>query len=76
MRGQVYVPKEYLLTHGATRDDIASGRGGPGVLAAMSDMRQLARHHLASVRATCGAPSRQEIAPAFLPAALVEQHLR
>lgn len=74
MRGQVYVPKEYLLKYGATRDDIASGRGGPGVAAAMADMRQLAREHLKRTRElrTSIAPV---IVPAFLPTALVGQYL-
>jgi 15-cis-phytoene synthase len=75
MRGQVYVPKEYLLAYGATRDDIASGRGGPGVLSAMADMRQLARHHLARTR-DLRSTIAPEIAPAFLPTSLVETYLR
>lgn len=74
MRGQVYVPKEYLLQHGATRDDVASGRGGPGVNAAMADMRELARRHLQRTR-----DLRQSIAPvivpAFLPTAVVGHYL-
>lgn len=74
MNGQVYVPKEYLLKFGATRDDVASGRGGPGVLAALSEMRQLARHHLERTRALRGTiiPA---IVPAFLPVSLVETYL-
>jgi phytoene synthase len=75
MRGQVYVPKEYLLAYGATRDDIASGRGGPGVLSAMADMRQLARHHLAKTR-ELRETIAPEIVPAFLPTSLVEIYLR
>lgn len=74
MRGQVYVPKDYLAKYGATRDDIASGRGGPGVAAAIAEMRQLARHHL-----QCTRELRDTIAPlaapAFLPVALVDQYL-
>jgi 15-cis-phytoene synthase len=74
VRGQVFVPKEYLIKYGATRDDVVSGRGGPGVLSALSDMRELARGHLARTRELRGtiAPA---IAPAFLPAALVESYL-
>jgi 15-cis-phytoene synthase len=75
MNGQVYVPKEYLLKYGATRDDVASGRGGPGVAAAMADMRQLARYHLDCTRDLRGSISPL-IAPAFLPTALVEQYLK
>jgi phytoene synthase len=75
MRGQVYVPKEYLLKYGATRDDVTSGRGGPGVAAAMSDMRQLARHHLHCTRNLRGSIA-PVMSPAFLPTALVEQYLQ
>jgi 15-cis-phytoene synthase len=74
MRGQVYVPNEYLLKYGATREDVASGRGGPGVAAAMADMRQLARHHLNRTR-ELRTTITPRIAPAFLPAALVDQYL-
>ncbi len=75
MNGQVYVPKEYLLRYGATRDDIASGRGGPGVMSAIRDMRQLARHHLSRTRdlRSSIAPA---VAPAFLPVSLAETYLR
>ncbi|MGL4437648.1 MAG: phytoene/squalene synthase family protein [Bosea sp. (in: a-proteobacteria)] len=75
MRGQVYVPKEFLLKYGATRDDIASGRGGPGVAAAMADMRQLARDHLSLTRELRGSIA-PVITPAFLPTALVDQYLK
>lgn len=74
MRGQVYVPIETLQRYGATRDDVASGRGGPGVLAAIADMRALARSHLEKTRAL-----RDTIAPAlipaFLPVSVVELYL-
>ncbi|MCO4054433.1 MAG: squalene/phytoene synthase family protein [Bosea sp.] len=75
MRGQVYVPKEYLLEHGATREDVVSGRGGHGVLAALRDMRQLAWRHLERTRIIRDTiPAR--VVPAFLPVALVEIYLR
>lgn len=74
MRGQVYVPKEYLLKYGATRDDVVSGRGGPGVNAALRDMRDLARHHLARTRELRDTISAA-IVPAFLPTAVVERYL-
>lgn len=75
MRGQVYVPKELLLKHGATRDDVVSGRGGPGVAAALGDMRALARQHLDHTRSLTHTIS-PTIAPAFLPAAVVESYLQ
>lgn len=74
MRGQVYVPKEYLLKYGATRDDVISGRGGPGVTAALGEMRALARLHLEHTRALRDTIS-PAIAPAFLPTAVVEGYL-
>jgi 15-cis-phytoene synthase len=74
MRGQVYVPKEVLSKYGATRDDVASGRGGPGVFAAMQDMRQLARHHLERTRQLRSSIA-PIIVPAFLPVALSGHYL-
>ncbi|MCX7325715.1 MAG: phytoene/squalene synthase family protein [Hyphomicrobiales bacterium] len=74
MNGQVYIPKEYLLHYGATRDDVASGRGGPGVMAALAEMRRLARHHLEQTRQLRNTIV-PEIAPAFLPVSLVDAYL-
>jgi phytoene synthase len=75
MRGQVYVPAELLGRHGATREDIVSGRGGPAVVSALADMRQFARRHLERTRAL-----RESIAPssipAFLPVGLVDMYLK
>jgi phytoene synthase len=72
--GQVYVPKDVLGRHGVTRDDIVLGRGGPGFRAALVEMRDLARTHLArlhDLRDTI----LPAIAPAFMPAALVPGYL-
>ena len=73
-RGQVFIPRDILERHGVTRDDIVMGRGGPGFLAALADLRALARHHLARFEAQ---PQRipAEIRPAFLPVALVPGYL-
>jgi 15-cis-phytoene synthase len=74
-RGQVYLPGDGLARNGVTREDILSGRGGPGLVAALTEMRTLARDHLqraGGLRATIPAA----IAPAFLPASLVPAHLR
>ncbi len=49
-RGQVYLPKDVLDSHGVTRDDLVSGRGGPGLHGALSDLRAVARKHLAAYR--------------------------
>ena len=73
--GQVYLPADLLAKNGVTREDIVSGRGGPGLLRACTDLRALARRHLKAWQA-----GRDTIAPAarpaFLPAALVEGYLR
>ena len=73
-RGQVFIPRDILERHGVTREDIVMGRGGPGFLAAVADLRALARHHLKrfeDLRRTVPAEAR----PAFLPVALVPGYL-
>ncbi len=70
-RGQVYLPADILGACGVTREDIVSGRGGPGLLHACADLRALARRHLAAYRAERGA-IEAVARPAFLPVALVE----
>lgn len=74
-RGQVYLPLDRLSAAGVTRDDIVSGRGGPGVNAVLSDLRASARHHLSLFRSQNHA-LRTEAGTAFLPLALVERYLR
>ncbi|MDR7038413.1 phytoene synthase [Methylobacterium sp. BE186] len=72
--GQVYLPADILREHGVTREDIVTGRGGPGLAGAARDLRALARRHLAAYEA-----ARPTISPAaqaaFLPVALVEPYL-
>ncbi|KQO70416.1 MULTISPECIES: phytoene/squalene synthase family protein [unclassified Methylobacterium] len=72
--GQVYLPADILKTYGVTREDVVTGRGGPGLVHACADLRALARRHLAAYAA-----ARGTIAPAaraaFLPVALVEPYL-
>jgi phytoene synthase len=72
-RGQVFVPAEVLARHGAKRTDILAGRASPAVLAALAEMRALARKHLAAARAH---DISREAAPAFLPAALTGLYLK
>lgn len=74
-RGQLYIPRDMLERHGVTRDDVVLGRGGPGFVAALADMRALARSHLAetdALRSSVPAAVR----PALLPLALARQDLR
>ena len=63
-----------LERHGVTRDDVVLGRGGPGFVAALGDMRALARRHLARV-AELRTTITPAIRPAFLPLALVPDYL-
>jgi phytoene synthase len=72
--GQLYVPKDILERHGVTRDDVVLGRGGPGFRAALADMRDVVRTHLARLR-DLHDTIPPAIAPAFLPTAVVPGYL-
>jgi phytoene synthase len=73
--GQVYLPKDILDRHGVVREDIVTGRGGPGLLGALADMRAVARRHLDQARRLKGSVPAA-VRPAFQPLALVEPSLR
>ena len=73
-QGRLYIPADVLDRFGVSRDDVVLGRGGPGLLAALAEMRGLARCHLDQARALRGTV-RPKIAPAFVPVALVEGYL-
>ncbi|MCP8939337.1 squalene/phytoene synthase family protein [Alsobacter sp. SYSU M60028] len=73
-RGQVYLPADLMARHGVGREDIVSGRDSEGLRAALSELRDLARHHLDETRARIR-ETPAEIAPAFLPVALVSSYL-
>lgn len=74
-RGQVFIPAEVMARHGARREDILHGRSTPHVVAAIREMRDLARRHLETARARKGT-IRREIDPAFLPVALCDLYLK
>jgi phytoene synthase len=74
-RGQVYLPGDILARHAVVRDDIISGRGGPGLRSAMADLRAIARRHHSLAR-TLHAAVPPQVRPAFKPLALVEPSLR
>ncbi|WP_375461597.1 phytoene/squalene synthase family protein [uncultured Enterovirga sp.] len=73
-QGRLYLPRDLLDRHGVTRDDIVLGRGGPGVVTVLADLRERARTHLATAR-SLQAALPAAIRPAFLPAALVASDL-
>lgn len=74
-RGQVYLPADLLSRNGVTREDIVRGRGGPGLIYSLKEMRALARIHLRKLN-DLSATVPAAIRPAFLPVALVEPYLR
>jgi phytoene synthase len=74
-RGQVYLPQDILERHGVVRDDIVSGRGGPGLASALADLRAVARRHLAQVE-TLRSTITPAAEPAYRPLALVEPYLK
>jgi 15-cis-phytoene synthase len=74
-RGQLYVPLEILERHGAKPEDVFAGRAGPGISAALAEMRRIARSHYdAYAQAARTIPPAP--APAFLPLALVPLYLK
>jgi phytoene synthase len=73
-RRQLYVPEELLKRHGAQAYDIFAGRTSPGLNAALADLRDLARRHLAAARENLSTLPVETL-PAFLPVALVRPAL-
>ena len=74
-RGRVYAPGDVLTQHGVGAGDILAGTASPGLLAALAQMRMLARSHLAKARGhLVGATAASR--PAFAKLALVEPTLR
>ncbi len=73
--GFAEVPDEIFARHGAGQRDSGAQSLAEAIPAALSDLRQLARRHLAAIR-----EGRRDIdergAPAFLPVNLVEPLLR
>jgi len=69
-RGQLYLPRDLLEQHGIVRQDIDARQATAGLLAALSEMRQQARRHLAELDEWRSLVP-PEASPAFLPVALV-----
>ncbi len=73
--GQIYVPVESLAAHGVGEGDFRAGKVSPGVLAALADLRNLARDHLRKFDVLAGG-SRTKAACIFLPVRLCHAYLR
>lgn len=75
VRGQVFVPVEILQVQGADLDDLVAGRPTPAVMAALADLRAVARSHLDIFDARLHSlPNKSR--PAFLATSLCEPYLR
>jgi 15-cis-phytoene synthase len=69
-RSQLYLPTEILDRHQVHLHDLFAGRSSAGLEAALAELRNLARRHLAAASEAVKALPDQAI-PAFLPVALV-----
>ena len=74
-RRQLYVPLEVLDRHQVRPQEIFAGQTSGPLLAALAEMRELARRHLAEARAKLKSAA-PDILPPFLPLALVGPQLR
>lgn len=74
-RGALYIPADVLAGHGASVAGVLAGQTSPELLAALADMRERARAHLAQAT---GPLSRlpADAAPAFLTVSLVRPYLQ
>ena len=68
-RGQLFVPLEVLERHGAGRQDVAGGRATLQLRAALTELRERARHHLRAAQELLAA-APPAVLPALLPVAL------
>jgi phytoene synthase len=73
-RHQLYVPTELLARHGGAAHDVFAGQSSGGLAAALAQLRDLARRHLAAANAAILALPPRAL-PAFLPVALVRPWL-
>jgi phytoene synthase len=74
MRAPALVPADVAARHGASMDDFAARRATPGVIAALSELRALARETLGEAeRRLEGSPPA--ILPAFMPLATARLEL-
>lgn len=73
-RHQLFVPTEILERHRVPAEDLFAGRASAGLNAALADLRNLARNHLATASERMPNLPRDAL-PAFLPVALMRPSL-
>jgi phytoene synthase len=73
-RRQLYVPEELLTRHGVHPHDVFAGKSSPALVAALAELRRLARDRVAAAREPL-ITLPQRVLPAFLPIALVRPWL-
>jgi len=73
-RHQLYVPIELLSRHQVPLNDLFAGRPSAGLAAALAELRNLGRRHLAAAHQQLTALPEQAL-PAMLPVALVRPSL-
>jgi phytoene synthase len=73
-RRQLYVPEELLTRHGVHPHDVFAGKSSPALVAALAELRRLARDRVAAAREPL-ITLPQRVLPAFLPVALVRPWL-
>jgi phytoene synthase len=74
-RGQLFIPIDVMVRHGVQRDAVMAGQADAALLAALGELRALARSHLAAAQGAL-AGMGAEVRSAFLPVSLVEPYLR
>jgi len=74
-RGQTYLPADLLSAHQVDRAEMLVGHSSPELLAALAELRSVARSHLAAARKLADGLDPGLFA-AVLPLALVEPQLR
>jgi len=74
-RRQVYLPADLLARHAVNIETVFQGQTTPELKAALHEMREHVRHHLARVREHMDAVT-PKTAAAFLPLVLVEPYLK
>jgi len=73
-RGQVFLPRDILERRGVSPDDLRARRAGPGLAAALRELCDIARSHLAEAQ-TRIASLPASVAPAYAPLAFLPAYL-